>query len=91
MVTAMFCTVVENQGQYIEKLIHGQVVRSDNRWVVPHNPYLIGRFVYHINVKICSLVKMIKYLHKYIFKGLDRGVVEIDEVVDEIKGRYVAA
>nr|PNR35485.1 hypothetical protein PHYPA_023385 [Physcomitrium patens] len=84
-----------NQGRYIEKRIRGQIVRLDNRWVVPYNPYLIGRFNCHINVEICSSVKTVKYLHKYIFKGPDRGVVETDEVVDEIKdfleGRYVAA
>jgi len=46
-------------------------------------------------VEICSLVKTVKYLYKYIFKGSNRGVVEIDAVVDEINdflvGRYVAA
>ncbi|XP_024368015.2 uncharacterized protein [Physcomitrium patens] len=84
-----------NQGRYIEKRVRGQIVRLDNRWVVPYNPYLIGRFNCHINVEICSSVKTVKYLYKYIFKGSDRSVVETDEVVDEIKdfleGRYVAA
>nr|PNR35899.1 hypothetical protein PHYPA_021749 [Physcomitrium patens] len=85
----------QNQGRYIEKRVRGQIVRLDNRWVVPYNPYLIGQFNCHINVEICSFVKTVKYLYKYIFKGPDRGVVETDEVVDEIKdfleGRYVAA
>jgi hypothetical protein len=84
-----------NHGRYIEKRVRGQIVHLDNRWVVPYNPYLTGRFNCHINVEICSSVKTVKYLHKYIFKGPDRGVVETDEVVDEIKdfleGRYVAA
>nr|PNR39262.1 hypothetical protein PHYPA_019540 [Physcomitrium patens] len=84
-----------NQGRYIKKHVRGQIVRLDNRWVVPYNPYLIGRFNCHINVEICSSIKIVKYLHKYIFKGPNRGVVETDEVVDEIKdfleGRYVAA
>ncbi|XP_073394992.1 uncharacterized protein [Physcomitrium patens] len=84
-----------NQGRYIKKRVRGQIFRLDNRWVMPYNPYLIGRFNCHINVEICSSVKTVKYLHKYIFKGPDRGVVETDEVVDEIKdfleGRYVAA
>ena len=46
-------------------------------------------------MQVCSSVKIVKYLHKYIFKSLDRGVLETDEVVDEIKefleDRYVAA
>ena len=84
-----------NDGRYVEKRIRGQIVRLDNRWVVPYNPYLVGRFNCHINVEVCSSVKTVKYLHKYVFKGPDRGVLETDEVIDEIKefleGRYVAA
>ena len=33
----------------------------DNRWVVPHNPYLLLKYNGHINVEICSAVK---YLYK---------------------------
>jgi len=36
-------------------------------------------------MEACSLVKTVKYFPKYIFKGPNRNVVEIDEVVDEIK------
>jgi len=61
---------------------------------VLYDPYLIGYFNFYINIEVCNLVKAVKYLHKYIFKGPDRGIVEMYEVVDEIKefleGRYVA-
>ena len=62
----------------------------DNRWVVPYNPYLLRRYNCHINVEVCSSIKAVKYLFKYIYKGHDRASVAIDEVdsnenIDEIK------
>ena len=44
----------------------------DNRWVVPYNPYLLAKFDCHIHVEICSTIKAVKYLYKYVYKGHDR-------------------
>lgn len=49
----------------------------------------------HINVKVCSSIKVIKYLYKYIYKGHDKTSFNIDQVdtegnIDEIK-RFVDA
>ena len=62
----------------------------DNRWVVPYNPYLLAKFDCHINVEVCSTIKPVKYLYKYVYKGHDRisfsvnpndnDVVDIDEI-----------
>ncbi|UYV81362.1 hypothetical protein LAZ67_20000935 [Cordylochernes scorpioides] len=49
----------------------------DNRWVVPYNPYLLVRFIAHINVEVCASVKSVKYLFKYVYKGHDRAEVEV--------------
>ena len=67
----------------------------DNRWVVPYNPYLLRMFNCHINVEVCSSIKAVKYLYKYVYKGHDRASFSIDQpdsngVVDEIK-RYIDA
>ena len=43
-------------------------IQVDNRLVVPYNPYLCLCFDAHVNVEICSSVKTIKYLYKYIYK-----------------------
>jgi len=40
----------------------------DNSWVVPYNGYLSKKFNCHINVEICSTVKAVKYIFKYIYK-----------------------
>lgn len=48
----------------------------DNSWVVPYNPYLLLRYKAHINVEICNTVKAVKYLHKYIYKGISKAMVE---------------
>lgn len=50
-----------------------------NEWVVPYNPYLSKKFNCHINVEICSSIKAIKYLYKYVYKGPDRANVGINE------------
>nr|XP_027127530.1 uncharacterized protein LOC113743677 [Coffea arabica] len=57
-----------NDGQKITVRGH----QLDNRWIVPHNRYLLAKFDCHINVEICSTVKAVKYIYKYIYKGHDR-------------------
>ncbi|XP_077226376.1 uncharacterized protein LOC143862926 [Tasmannia lanceolata] len=62
----------------------------DNRWVVPYNPYLLRRYNCHIKVEICSSIKAVKYLYKYIYKGHDTVAVQIIQgeaktVIDEIQ------
>ncbi|XP_074293041.1 uncharacterized protein LOC141619936 [Silene latifolia] len=44
----------------------------DNEWVIPYNPFLLSKYVCHIKVEICSTVKAVKYLYKYVYKGHDR-------------------
>lgn len=56
----------------------------DNRWVVPYNPYLLAKFDCHINVEICSTIKAVKYLYKYIYKGHDRVSFSVDSTNDDI-------
>ncbi|GBM00871.1 hypothetical protein AVEN_257377-1 [Araneus ventricosus] len=72
-------------------------VQIDNRWVVPYSPILSNIFQAHINVEYCNSVKSIKYICKYINKGSDTAVVEInnattglnDEIARYQMGRYI--
>lgn len=82
------------------KRVHNRDIEVDNRWVVPYNPHLLGKYDCHINVEICSSVKAVKYLYKYITKGVDRGAAVIeeddnqqnnDEIQNYIDCRYVCA
>ncbi|KAH7665981.1 DNA helicase protein [Dioscorea alata] len=77
-------------------MMHG----SYNCFVVPHNVDLIIRYQAHINVEVCNNTRAIKYLFKYINKGLDRARVIFEESTslhktDEIKNsldcRYLSA
>ncbi|XP_074313810.1 uncharacterized protein LOC141649005 [Silene latifolia] len=44
----------------------------NNRWVVPYNPFLLVKYDCHLNVEICSTIKAVKYMYKYVYKGHDR-------------------
>ena len=44
----------------------------NNQWVVPYNPYLLLKYQAHINVEVCSSLKSVAYLFKYIYKGPDQ-------------------
>nr|XP_051197067.1 uncharacterized protein LOC127310428 [Lolium perenne] len=73
--------------------VRGQML--DNRWVVPYNPYLLRMFDCHINVEVCSSIKAVKYLYKYVYKGHDQTSFNIEKPdadgnIDEIK-RFVDA
>ncbi|XP_022858871.1 uncharacterized protein LOC111379680 [Olea europaea var. sylvestris] len=78
-----------NNGRKVK--VRGQWL--DNRWIVPYNPYLLAKFNCHINVEICSTIKAVKYLYKYVYKGHDRigfSVHSEEHVVDEIKNFQTA-
>jgi hypothetical protein len=75
----------------------GQVVEArnaklDNMRVIPFNPALLMLYNCHINVEICSSIKEVKYLYKYIYKGTDGPSYSVDKsdngdkvVIDEIE------
>lgn len=76
-------------------------VIMDNQRVVPYSPYLALKYNAHINVEVCSSLKAIKYIYKYIFKGYDCANVAIssngeqtlcyNEITNFINCRYVSA
>ena len=51
-------------------------IQLDNKWVVPYNPYLLLKYNAHINIEICYTNSAVKYLYKYVYKALDRAIVE---------------
>jgi hypothetical protein len=58
-------TVIKNGGQIL-----------DNRYVVPFSPQLSLKFNCHINVEHVADIEVVKYLHKYIFKGPDAAIIK---------------
>ncbi|KAL3810378.1 hypothetical protein ACJIZ3_000028 [Penstemon smallii] len=75
--------------------------RDDGRYIaldlVPYNSWLLLKYDCHINVEICSSIKSIKYLYKYVYKGPDCVVFELrpgpdyDEVSQYVDGRWICA
>ena len=75
-----------------------QEVEVDNSWIVPFNPLLSKMFQAHINVEWCHSVRSIKYICKYINKGSDQAVFEVQgnqPIQDEVQafqlGRYICS
>ena len=73
-------------------------ITIDNRWIVPYNPYLSQKYDCHINVEVCSSIRSVKYLYKYVYKGHDHVIVSIenvehpkDEITNYLNARYVSA
>uniref|UniRef100_A0A1Y1KCC0 ATP-dependent DNA helicase n=8 Tax=Photinus pyralis TaxID=7054 RepID=A0A1Y1KCC0_PHOPY len=86
----------------LDRTVEIKGVKLDNRWVVPYNPYMSRKYNAHINVEICSSIQSIKYIFKYIYKGHDAAIVQMNEATgsgtyhwDEVKiyldTRYIAA
>ncbi|XP_050876133.1 uncharacterized protein LOC127079808 [Lathyrus oleraceus] len=87
----------EYRRRFDESVSLGRDRSVDNRWVVPYNPWLLLKYDCHINVEICSSIKSIKYLYKYVYKGPDRVAMEVhkgsymDEVQQYVDARWICA
>ncbi|ETA55742.1 hypothetical protein VCUG_02860, partial [Vavraia culicis subsp. floridensis] len=69
-------------------------VPVDNTNVVPYNEYLLMRYNCHINVEVCTSIKSVKYIFKYIYKGYDCANMHVynnNEIDQYINTRYVSA
>ncbi|CAK8561548.1 unnamed protein product [Lathyrus sativus] len=87
----------EYRRRFDEPISLGRGRSIDNRWVVPYNPWLLLKYDCHINVEICSSIKSIKYLYKYVYKGPDHAAMEVhkgsymDEVQQYVDARWICA
>lgn len=52
-------------------LNHKNNLCINNKWVVFYNFYLLKKYYTHINMGVCSFIKAVTYLYKYICKGND--------------------
>ncbi|XP_026482732.1 uncharacterized protein LOC113390957 [Ctenocephalides felis] len=89
---------VDNGRQCFElRLTNGGLIDVDNRWVVPYSPLLCKTYKAHINVELCSSVKSIKYICKYVHTGSNKAIFAIksinenDEITGYQMGRYVSS
>jgi len=78
----------QNDGRTFQNTLDG--FAYDNRWVVPHNPYLTKMFNAHINVEVSADIRNVKYLFKYVYKGPDRVAAVIAGPINEIQ-QYIDA
>ena len=49
----------------------------DDKWIIPYNPWLLRHMNCHLNLEICSSVKSIKYVLKYVHKGSDQATFQV--------------
>ena len=70
-------------------------VEVDNRWIVPHSPWLLYRYQCHLNVESVFSIKSIKYIYKYVYKGHDCTTMQFGRANDEIQlyldARYIGS
>ncbi|KAK9280663.1 hypothetical protein L1049_014360 [Liquidambar formosana] len=68
------------RGVNVNKIVvNGRTI--DNRWVIPYNRDLLVRYDAHINIERCAQTKLIKYLYKYMHKGVDSATTVVEENV----------
>lgn len=50
----------------------------NNTHVIPYNPWLSRKYRCHVNVKVTTGIKAVKYIYKYIYKGDDPAMVRLE-------------
>lgn len=66
-----------NDGKTVTKVVNNRPCVFDNRHMVPYNPGLSRKYNCHINVEVTAGINAVKYIYKYIFKGDDRALIQV--------------
>jgi hypothetical protein len=78
----------EQGGHTFIKKVNGVDMEIDSSWVVPYNPTLLVKYGAHVNTEICSTIKSVKYVFKYVYKGHDKANINIGDPVLLIYSNY---
>ena len=95
----------EDGGRTVTKVVRGNPITLDNRYVVPYNSFLSLKNIAHVNVELLTSVVGVKYIFKYITKGPDRCIMTLkghngegdseldknDEIENFVNARYLGA
>lgn len=77
-----------NNGEQVATLsIRGRTINIDNIWIIPCYPI---SFNDHINIDHCYSVKVIKYICKYINKGLDKATFSFQNTHNEVENYLIS-
>jgi hypothetical protein len=52
---------------------------------VSYSPFLIQRYLAYINVEMLIDVNAVKYIHKYVYKGVDKATIGLKDSNASIK------
>lgn len=76
--------IIYRRRQDLNFVLKGKT-RLDNRFVIPHNIDILKKYESHINVEWCNTTNAIKYLFKYITKGVDKATILIEKGKEKLK------
>ena len=79
--------------------VHYKRTLEEDRWIAPHILELIDQLDCHIYVDVVFTTSMFSYLYKYLYKGPDCTLFQlnhseqehVDELKDYVEGRYLSA
>ncbi|XP_022567210.2 uncharacterized protein LOC106378379 [Brassica napus] len=66
-----------------EQFVYKGNIKLDNQFVVPHNLQILKKYKAHVNVEWCNKSSAIKYLFKYITKGVDKSCFRFQKNQDQ--------
>jgi hypothetical protein len=68
-----------DNGRIIEK----DGFQFDNRWVVPYNIFILLKYGCHANTEFVGSFTTVKYIYKYVHKGVDISTTEVQRLVGD--------
>ena len=74
--------------------MNDQNIVLDNYQVVLYNSQLTCKYSIYINIEVCASVSTIKYIYKYIYKGVDYMTLKLtnkyNKIIQYLNSYYIS-